>query len=100
VAGGCLPRRDAGEGSDSCINFGVKIEEGRKVNVELRNARKEPDASGDAMTEKRKRGPTGEAEDGGDRAGGLGGYSDGLSLAIRTSTGGAAKNAAVPLDRE
>ena len=33
VAGDCLPRRDAGEGSDSCINLGVKIEEGRKVDV-------------------------------------------------------------------
>ena len=67
MAEGCLSRRDAGEGSDSCINLGVKIEEGRKVDVELRNARKEPDASGDAVTEKRERGPTGEAEDGGDR---------------------------------
>jgi hypothetical protein len=101
MAGGSLPRRDAVEGSDSCIHLGVKIEEGRKVDVELRNARKEPDASGDAVTEKRERGPTGEAKDGGDRARGLGGDSGGLSLAIRTSAGGAAKNdAAVPLDRE
>ena len=62
VAGGCLPRRDAGEGSDSCIHLGVKIEEGRKVDdVELRNARKEPDVSEDAVTEKWERGPTGEA---------------------------------------
>ena len=98
VAGGCLPRRDAGEGSDSCIHLGVKVEEGRKVDVELRNARKEPDASGDAVAEKRDRGPTGEAEDGGYRARGLGGDSGGLSL---TSAGGAAKNdAAVPLDGE
>ena len=67
MAGGCLPKRDADEGSDSCIHLGVRIEEGRKVDVELRNARKEPDASGDEVTEKRKRGPTGEAEDGGDR---------------------------------
>ena len=65
VAGGCLPRRDTSEGSDSCINLGVKVEEGRKVDVELRNARKEPDASGDAVTEKRERGSTGDAEDGG-----------------------------------
>ena len=51
--------------------------------------------------EKRERRPTGEAEDGGDRERGLGGDSGGLSLAIRTSAGGAAKNdAAVPLDRE
>ncbi len=56
VAGGCLPRRDASEGSDSCINLGVKVEEGRKVDVELRNARKEPEASGDALAEKRGRG--------------------------------------------
>ena len=99
VAGGCLPRRDTSEGSDSCINLGVKVEEGRKVDVELRNARKEPDASGDAVAEKRERGPTGEAEDGGYRARGLGGDSGGLSLTIRTSAGGAAKNdAAVPLD--
>jgi hypothetical protein len=41
------PERDAGEGSDSCIDLGVKVEEGRKVDVELRIARKEPDASGD-----------------------------------------------------
>ena len=62
-----------------------------------RNKRKEPDASGDAVTEKRERGPTREAKDGGDRARGLGGDSGGLSLAIRTSAGGAAKNdAAVP----
>jgi hypothetical protein len=46
----CIPRRDAGEGSDSCIDLGVKVEEGRKVDVELRNARKEPDASGDAAS--------------------------------------------------
>jgi hypothetical protein len=100
VAGGCLPtRRDAGEGSDSCIDLGVKVEEGRKVDVELRNARKKPDASGDAVAGKRERGPTGEAEDGGYRARGLGGDSGGLSLTIRTSAGGAAKNdAAVPLD--
>jgi hypothetical protein len=51
VAGGCLPRQDADEGGDSCIHLGVKIEEGRKVDVELRNARKEPDASGDAVTD-------------------------------------------------
>ncbi len=51
------------------------------------------------MAEKRERGPTGEAEDGGYRARGLGGDSGGLSLTIRTSAGGAAKNdAAVPLD--
>ena len=99
VAGGCLPRRDAGEGSDSCIDLGVKVEEGRKVDVELRNARKEPDASRDAVAEKRERGPTEKAEDGGYRARGLGGDSGGLSLTIRTSAGGAAKNdAAVPLD--
>ncbi len=101
VAGGCLPRRDAGEGSDNCIHLGVKVEEGRKVDVELRYARKEPDASGDAVAEKRERGPTREAEDGGYRARGLGGDSGGLSLTIRTSAGGAAKNdAAVPLDEE
>ena len=53
------------------------------------------------MAEKRERGPTGEAENGGDRAGGLGGDSGGLSLAICTSAGGAAKNdAAGSLDRE
>ncbi len=53
----------------------------------------------DAVAEKRERGPTGEAEDGGYRARGLGGDSGGLSLTIRTSAGGAAKNdAAVPLD--
>jgi len=53
------------------------------------------------VTEKRERGPTGEAEDGGDRARGLGGDSGGLSLVIRTSAGGVAKNdAAVLLDRE
>ena len=40
------------------------------------------------MTEKRERGPTGKAEDGGDRARGFAGDSGGLSLAIRTSTGG------------
>ena len=73
--------QDAGEGSDSCIHLGVKIEEGRKVDVEHRNLRKEPDGE--------------------DRARGLGGDSDGLSLAIRTSASGAAKNdAAVPLNRE
>ena len=72
---------------------------GRKVDVELRNAREEPDASGDAVAEKREGGPTGEAEDGGYRARGLGGDGGGLSLTIRTSAGGAAKNdAAVPLD--
>ncbi len=99
MAGGCLSRRDASEGSDSCINLGVKVKEGRKIDVELRNARKESDASGDAVAEKRERGPTGEAEDGGNRARGIGGDSGGLSLTIRTSAGGAAKNdAAVPLD--
>ena len=52
------------------------------------------------MAERRERGLTREA-DGGDRARSLGGDSGGLSLAIRTSAGGAAKNdAAVPLDRE
>jgi hypothetical protein len=102
VAGGCLPRRDAGdEGSDSCIDLGVKVEEGRKVDVELRDARKKPDASGDAVAEMRERGPTGEAEVGGYRARGLGGDSGGLSLTIRTSAGGSAKNdAAVPLNGE
>jgi hypothetical protein len=65
----------------------------------LRNARKEPDASRDAVAEKRERGPTGEAEDGGYSARGLGGDSGGLSLTIHTSAGGAAKNdASVPLD--
>ncbi len=51
---------------------------------------------------KREQGPTGEGEDGGDRAGGLGGNSGGgLSLAIRTSAGRASKNdAAGSLDRE
>ena len=53
------------------------------------------------MTEKRERGPTGEAEDGGDRARGLGSDIDELSLAIRTGAGWAAKNdAAISLDRE
>jgi hypothetical protein len=53
------------------------------------------------VAEKRERGPTGEAENGGDRAGGLGGDSGGLSLAICTSAGGASKNdAAGSLDRE
>ncbi len=93
-----LPRRDAGEGSDSCIHLGVKVEEGRKVDVELRNALKEPDASGDAVSGGE---PTGEAEDCGYRARGLCGDSGGLSLTIHTSAGGAAKNdAAVPLDGE
>ncbi len=74
------------DGSDSGIHLGVEIEEDRKVDVEIRNASKESDTSGDAVAEKRERGPTtGEAEDGGDRAGGLGGDSGGLSLAIRTS---------------
>ena len=50
--------------------------------------------------EKRGCGPTEEAEDGEDRAGGLGGDSVALSLAIRTSAGGASKNdAAGSLDR-
>ena len=54
----------------------------------------------DAVAEKRGCGPTEEAEDGDDRAGGLGGDSVGLSLAIRTSAGGASKNdAAGSLDR-
>jgi hypothetical protein len=45
--------------------------------------------------------PTGEAEDGRDRAGGLGGDGGGLALAIRTSAGGASKNdAAIALDGE
>jgi hypothetical protein len=101
VAGGCLPRRDAGEGSDSCINLGVKVEEGGKVDVELRNTSKVPDASGDAVAEKREGGPTGKAKDGRDRAGGLGGDGGGLALAIRTSAGGASKNdAAIALDGE
>ena len=53
------------------------------------------------MTEKQEHRPTGAAENGGDRAGGLGGDSGGLSLAICTSAGGASKNdAAGSLDRE
>jgi hypothetical protein len=41
LAGGCLPRRHAGEGSDSGINLGIEIEEGKKVDVELRNTSNE-----------------------------------------------------------
>ena len=53
------------------------------------------------MTEKQEHRPTGEAENGGDRAGGLDGDSGDLSLAICTSAGGAAKNdTAASLDRE
>ena len=101
VAGGSLPRRDAGEGRYSGIHLGVEVEEGGKVDVELRNASKVPDPSGDAVAEKREGGPTGKAEDGRDRAGGLGGDGGGLALAIRTSAGGASKNdAAIPLDGE
>ncbi len=102
MAGGSLSRRDdAGEGSYSGIHLGVEVEEGGKVDVELRNTSKVPDPSGDAVAEKRKGGPTGEAEDGRDRARGLGGDSGGLALAILTSAGGASKNdASVALDEE
>ena len=101
MAGGSLPRRDAGEGRYSGIHLGVEVEEGGKVDVELRNTSKVPDPSGDAVAEKREGGPTGEAEDGRDRAGGLGGDGGGLALAIRTSAGGASKNdAAIALDGE
>ena len=101
VAGGSLPRRDAGEGRYSGIHLGVEVEEGGKVDVELRNTSKVPDPSGDAVAEKREGGPTGEAEDGRDRAGGVGGDGGGLALAIRTSAGGASKNdAAIALDGE
>ena len=102
MAGGSLSRRDdAGEGSYSGIHLGVEVEEGGKVDVELRDTSKVPDPRGDAVAEKREGGPTGEAEDGRDRAGGLGGDSGGLALAIRTSAGGASKNdAAIALDGE
>jgi len=101
VAGGGLPRRDAGKGGESGVDLSVEVEEGRKIDIELRNASKESDAGRDAVAEKRERGPAGETEDGGDGAGGLGGDGGGFPLAIRTSAGRASKNnAAVPLDGE
>ena len=101
MAGGGLSRRDAGEGGESGVDLGVEVEEGRKVDIELRNASKESDAGRDAVAEKRERGPAGETEDGGDGAGGLGGDGGGFPLAIRTSAGRASKNnTAVPLDGE
>ncbi len=79
----------------SGINLGGEIEEGRKVDVELRNA------SGDAVAEKKheRRPPTGEAEDGGDRAEGHGGDSGGLSLAdVESQRGSFSRAGTVEVD--